>query len=158
MGRNSAPSARRIGRGVSLHIARAARRLGTAPLPAFPRAAGRHRPCAEPRSSRLACSMQSNSPSGCAISSRAIFRMPDRCLAALLRGDAGIFPGFDQRPIERRKQKQARAANALKMFLDFREIVEVIECGLLDFNGPMRLRSQISRSPSSVRFSSTYRM
>ena len=64
--------------------------------------------------------------------------------------DAGILPGFDQRPIERRKQEQAGAARALKMLLYFGEIIEVIE----QVRRPMRhrVRSQMSRRPSRSGF------
>jgi len=40
---------------------------------------------------------------------------------------AGVFPGLDQRPIERRQQKQPTAARLLKPFFDFGEIVEVVQ-------------------------------
>ena len=37
-----------------------------------------------------------------------------------------VLPSLNQRPIQRRKQKQAGAAGAPEMFFDFGEIVEVI--------------------------------
>src|SRR5581483_7049 len=42
-----------------------------------------------------------------------------------LESDAGILPGLDQGPVERRKKKDGSAA-ALEVLLDFGEIVEVV--------------------------------
>src|SRR5262249_29983900 len=65
---------------------------------------------------------------------------------------AGILPAFNQRPIERRKQKQAGTAHALKMLFDLREVVEVVEWS---FGHTRCFCSQINRRPSRVRCSST---
>src|SRR5579872_5759107 len=62
---------------------------------------------------------------------------------------AGILPGFHQRPIERRHQKQPGAARLLKVFFDLGEIIKVIGRPVYFF---WFRRHMISR-PSSVRSS-----
>src|SRR6266850_2565947 len=86
---------------------------------------------------------------------------------------AGVFPGFNEGPIQSGEQ-QARTAAALEVLFDFRKVVEVIFQGTANHQGhkgsrrtktqrahfffcaiACELRSQMMRRPSSVRSSST---
>src|SRR5262249_5945113 len=69
--------------------------------------------------------------------------------------DARTLPAFDQRPIERREQKQPGSASLLEALLYFRVVVEVVERLLAA--GCAWIRSHISLNPSRVRSGSQRR-